>query len=179
MDRWLRGPHLGSGSLSYNLDVWRSSSWKLAYLMRTNATARRDTGADPRRTGSSYRPFGVTAIAFLQAITSVAAIYRWWDGGPVSSGFSNPVIYINALSASVAFTGLIVAVGLLLIVRWAWPLALFVLSVQLGVGLWAYYQDHPSFIIMVLNVASIFYLNSRDVREAFGFVRARDTLPIE
>ena len=147
--------------------------------MQTNSTVGTSTEAARSLVVQRDRPFGVTAIAFLQVGASATAIFRWWESGPIDSGFSDPAVYLNSLSAGVAFTGVILAVGLLAMVRWAWPLALFILSVQLGVGLWAYYQDHPGYLTMIFSVAAIFYLNSRDVRDAFGYVRARESLPIE
>ena len=109
----------------------------------------------------------------------MSAIYRWWAAGPFDAGFLHPSVYLNSLSVAVAITGLIVAVGLIGIVRWAWPLALFVLSIQLAVGLWAYSHNQPFFDTMIPSVVAIFYLNSRDVRGAFGFVRVRESLPVE
>jgi hydrogenase/urease accessory protein HupE len=121
----------------------------------------------------------VAAIAVIQVISSVSAIAGWWASDPFDTGVDDPAVYLNSLSVIVAVIGLIVAVGLLLVVRWAWPLALFVLSVQLSVGLWAYYQDHPNFVTMALSVVAIFYLNSRDVRGSFGYIRPRESTPIE
>lgn len=128
---------------------------------------------------ANNRPFGVTAIAFIQLVTSVSAITGWWASGPADAGFTDPAVYLNSLSVVVAIIGLTVAISLLLMVRWAWPLALFVLSIQLAVGLWAYYHGHPNYVTMALGVIAIFYLNSRDVRGAFGYVRARESVPIE
>jgi len=139
------------------------------------------TSSERKRVTASRlnRPFGVTAVAYLQVATSGAAIYGWWLSDPFDTRLSDPEVYLSSLSVALAVTGLIVAIGLLATVRWAWPLALFVLSVQLAVGLWAYTHGHAIYETMALSVASIFYLNSRDVRGAFGFVRARETLPIE
>lgn len=146
-----------------------------------NEIPRSVTGSEfeERSASSRDRPFGVTAIAFLQAVISAIAIYRWWLSDPLDARFTEREVYLSSASVALAVTGLIVAVGLLVMVRWAWPLALFVLSVQLGVGLWAYYHDQPIYETMFLSVVSIFYLNSRDVRDAFGFVRARESLPVE
>lgn len=125
------------------------------------------------------RPFGVTAIAFIQVVSSVAAITGWWASGPFDTGLGDPAVYLNSLSVGVAVIGLIVAVGLLLMVRWAWPLALFLLSIQLGVGLWAYYHEQSNYVTMALSAIAIFYLNSRDVRGGFGYIRARESIPVE
>lgn len=125
------------------------------------------------------RPFGVTAIAFLQVVISVVALYRWWLSDPLDASVTEREVYLSTAAAALAVIGLIVAVGLLAILRWAWPLALFLLSVQLAVGLWAYYHNHPTYDTMFLSAVSIFYLNSRDVRETYGFVRARESIPVE
>lgn len=125
------------------------------------------------------RPFGVTAIAVIQAITSASAITRWWRSGPFDAGMGDTAVYLSSLAVLVAVIGLIVAGGLLSMVRWAWPLALFVLSVQLAVGLWAYYNGHPNYLTLALGVIAIFYLNWRDVRRAFGYLKVRESTPIE
>ncbi len=125
------------------------------------------------------RPFGVPAIAAIQVVSSASAIAGWWASGPADTGFRTTEVYLNGLQAAIAVLGLIVAVGLLFMVRWAWPLALFVLSVQLAVGLWSYHHGHPNYITLVLSVLAIFYLNSRDVRGAFGYIRTREIVPIE
>ncbi len=147
--------------------------------MKEIPSVRTSTEIDIQPGHNLSRPFGVTAIAFLQVITSGTAIYRWWLRGPFDAGFLHPSVFLNSLSVAIAITGLIVAVGLLWMVRWAWPLALFVLSIQLAVGLWAYNHNQPFYETMVPSVASIFYLNSRDVRGAFGYVRVRESLPVE
>jgi len=121
----------------------------------------------------------VTAIAVIQAITSVSAIAGWWRSGPFDAGMRDSAVYLSSLAVLVAVIGLIVAGGLLSMVRWAWPLALFVLSVQLAVGLWAYYHGHPNYITLALGVVAIFYLNWRDVRRAFGYLKVRESTPIE
>ena len=125
------------------------------------------------------RPFGVTAIAVIQAISSVTAIFGWWSSGPLDAGLRDPAIYLRSMSVVIAIIGLVVAFGLLLMVRWSWPMSLFVLSVQLAVGLWAYYEGHANYWIMALSVVAILYLNSRDVRGSFGFTRVRETMPVE
>ena len=147
--------------------------------MRQQTTAETNRGRRRDSTHDRSRPFGVTAIAFIQVVSSVAAITGWWASGPFDAGMSDPAVYLNSLSVGVAIVGVIVALGLLLMVRWAWPLALFLLSIQLGVGLWAYYHGHPNFVTMALSVITIFYLNSRDVRGGFGFIRARESIPVE
>jgi hypothetical protein len=121
----------------------------------------------------------VTAIAVILVISSVSAIAGWWASEPFDTGMDDPAVYLNSLSVLVAIIGLVVAAGLLAMLRWAWPMALFVLSVQLAVGLWAYYHDHPNFVTLALSVVAIFYLNSRDVRGSFGYIRPRESTPIE
>ncbi|CAN5654364.1 hypothetical protein BH23CHL2_BH23CHL2_22240 [soil metagenome] len=147
--------------------------------MRQQTELASSRNASARSTRIRSRPFGVTAIAFIQLVSSVAAITGWWVSGPLDAGLAARAVYLNSLSVVVAVVGLIVAGGLLLMVRWAWPLALFVLSIQLGVGLWAYYHGHPNYVTMALSVLAIFYLNSRHVRGGFGFVRVRETMPVE
>lgn len=125
------------------------------------------------------RPFGVTAIAVIQVIAAGAAAAGWLRSDPFETGLSDPAVYFQSLTIALAIITLIAAVGLLILHHAAWSLILLVISVNMGVGLWAYYDGHPNYITMGLNVVSIFYLNSREVRQAFGVARVRDTVPIE
>lgn len=128
---------------------------------------------------ANQRPFGVTAIAVLQVITAGAAMVGWWQREPFEEGLLDPSVVTHSLTLGLALLTLIAAFGLLLMHEWAWPTVLAAISVNMGVGLWAYYDGHPNYVTMILNVISIFYLNSRDVRHAFGIVRPRDSVPVE
>lgn len=126
------------------------------------------------------RPFGVTMIAVIQLLAALAAIYGWWTRGPFDASLRDPATYAHMLTAALATASLIGAFGLLLMVRQAWPFVLLVISVNMAVGLWAYVDDHPNYVTMTLNMVSVFYLNSRDVRGAFGYIRPRDSgVPLE
>lgn len=133
-----------------------------------------DAGYDERE-----RPFGVAAIAVLQVITAGAAMYGWWTRDPFDAGLFDPSVFLHSLTFALASLTLIAAIGLLLMHQWAWPAVLLAISVNMAVGLWAYYDSHPNYVTMTLNVISIFYLNSRDVRQAFGRLRPRDSVPVE
>lgn len=133
-----------------------------------------DAGYDVRK-----RPFGVTAIAVIQVVAAAVAMYQWWSRDPFEAGLLDTSVYLHSLTFALASLTLIAAVGLLLMHKWAWPAVLLAISVNMAVGLWAYYDDHPNYIMMTLNVIAIFYLNSRDVRLAFDRVRPRDSVPIE
>lgn len=124
-------------------------------------------------------PFGVTAIAVIQVVAAAVAAFSWWTSDPFEAGLGDPAVYFQSLSIGLAVITLIAAVGLLLLHPAAWSLTLLVISVNMGVGLWAYYNGHPNYITMGLNVASIFYLNSREVRLAFGVARSKESVPIE
>lgn len=132
-----------------------------------------------RETTQQERPFGVTAIAVIQAIAAAAAVVGWWRRDPFETGIADPTVYLQSLTVVLALFTLIAAIGLLLLHSSAWSLILLIISVNMGVGLWAYYDGHPNYVTMGLNVISIFYLNSREVRRAFGVARSREHVPIE
>jgi hypothetical protein len=52
--------------------------------------------------------------------------------------------------------------------RWAWVGAIVMSGLSLAFALGAWWDDHPVYFAMALNVVAVFYLNQRDVRAHFG-----------
>jgi hypothetical protein len=61
----------------------------------------------------------------------------------------------------------VAAIGLLLRVRPAWGLTMFLVGIGLAVNLYAYFRGDPNYLRLALFVATAFYLNQRPVREVF------------
>jgi hypothetical protein len=80
----------------------------------------------------------------------------------------SPVVEAEGTFASaVCLFGLITAVGLIRLDRWAWVATMLWVGFVLAVALVAYVQDQPSYPVMVLSVLQVLYLNQSDVQRAF------------
>ena len=51
--------------------------------------------------------------------------------------------------------------------RWGWVLLMIQLGISLSISIWQYFGEFPNFVMMALNVASVFYLNQREVQRLF------------
>lgn len=59
-------------------------------------------------------------------------------------------------------------VGMLLRVRSAWGLAMFLVMIGLAVNLFSYFSGDPNLLRLLIFVITAFYLNQRAVREVFA-----------
>jgi hypothetical protein len=118
------------------------------------------------------RPFGVTMIALMQALAAPTA--------GVSMFFANTAFGVSDLwerisSAAVSLLGvlgIVIAVGLWRLQRWAWVATMLWFGFTMVEALITYAAGEPQYGIMVLSIITVFYLNQRDVQQAF---RARTT----
>ncbi len=62
----------------------------------------------------------------------------------------------------------ITAVGLWLLKRWAWVATMVLVGIGLFTGIWQVLLGRPLDITLLFNVIVVFYLNSRDVQNAFS-----------
>jgi hypothetical protein len=115
------------------------------------------------------RPFGVYAIALLQALNAIT------HGAGVVLGLEDHLVVSAATIASDAFAalymvvGIAVAAGLLLLKRWAWVATMLWVGGIMAAELVLYFRnDDPNYAVMALSVAQVFYLNLSDVQGAFA-----------
>ena len=73
---------------------------------------------------------------------------------------------------SLGFLNIIFAIGLWMMLRWAWVATMLWTGVNLALGLWDYGQGDPNYVSMLINVLIVFYLNLREVQEAFNKPRS-------
>lgn len=118
------------------------------------------------------RPFGLIAIIILQTVQAVA-----WAG--LLYAYTRPELTeeIEAFLdiSSVAYAVQIGSMLLLLVAlpavwllkRWGWILLMLQLGISLSMGIWQFFDGAPNYLIMVLNVFIVFYLNQRDVQQLF------------
>ena len=51
--------------------------------------------------------------------------------------------------------------------RWAWIGAILMSGLGLAFAIGAWWDGHPQYLAMVINVVAVFYLNQREVRSVF------------
>ncbi|MDQ7026850.1 MAG: DUF2127 domain-containing protein [Anaerolineae bacterium] len=128
--------------------------------------------------GKPKRPFGVAVIVLLTlAIVSVTLF-------PLLALPSLPSwTVLNELEIYAAVTPfrvvnivlvpfqLLLAFGLWYLRRWAWVLYMIQLGISMTVSLQAHFSGHgdADYVGMAINVLIVFYLNQRDVQQAFGY----------
>lgn len=119
----------------------------------------------------SRRPFGLIAIVILQVVSlsvPLVDLLRVQAGQP--SRFlpgvedSNIVLIVNL---GVVLVQLGIAFGLWWFKSWAWFLIMFQLGVGMTGDIWRYIEGSPPYFSMLLNVIMVFYLNQREIQQAF------------
>jgi uncharacterized membrane protein (DUF2068 family) len=123
------------------------------------------------------RPFGVSVIIGIQVLSLLAAISTLLIEFAALTGRIE--IDPNTLSIGDIFWSLLVTVlnlasiyGLWRMRRWAWFITMVDLGVSMLIGLYGYFYGEPDYWTMLFNVLIVFYLNQRDVQNAF--VRRRN-----
>ena len=127
------------------------------------------------------RPFGVKAIIFLHLLTAVVPLLAFFllDDQSISKIISAN-FFINlgflatdqrgieiGLLGAFALLQVVLILGLWQMRSWAWLLVMIVTGLSMALQIWRYFQGFPDYLTMVINVLVVFYLNQRDVQQAF------------
>ena len=114
------------------------------------------------------RPFGIYVIAALQALNALATglraigVVNTPETGGIDDAFS------GSLAVLMMLAGLIVAVGLVQLKRWAWVALMLWVGLNLFVELGFYFNGkETNYLVLVISIAQCFYLNLSDVQAAF------------
>ena len=124
------------------------------------------------------RPFGLKAIVALllvQAIAGAVVVAAYVLGS------QNPLAQLSTISTTLSAASVLVisqlalaplrlaaAIGLWRIHHWAWLLTMMVLAYTLASEIIAFFLTQPNFLMMVLGVVTVFYLNQREVQDLFA-----------
>jgi hypothetical protein len=114
------------------------------------------------------RPFGVTVIALMQGIASPTTGISWvLNDSPfgISRAYEKTGDY---LVVAFGVLGFAIAIGLWRLKRWAWVSTMVWFGFTMAGSLIAWAQDDPQYLLMVISIITVFYLNQRDVQQAFG-----------
>ena len=79
---------------------------------------------------------------------------------------------MDAIALVILVVGLIIAIGLWRLHRWAWAGVMIWTGVNLATALYQYFHGRPDYAAMAEGMVVVFYLNQRDVRQAFEPIRA-------
>lgn len=114
-------------------------------------------------------PFGIVIVAALRAVEAVGLIVVALDLGkwPIAGvplPFTELTIFRTLELATAAVT-LLGIVGLLSYRRWGWILTVVLVGLGLVGDLLRVWMGEPTYLGLLLNVVTAFYLNSRSVRE--------------
>jgi hypothetical protein len=111
------------------------------------------------------RPLGVKIVALLQTLNAVTHSLSAL-AGIEAPGFGARVDF--TLVVLITGAGLLVALGLLTLKRWAWIAAQLWLGVVMAVQTFIYLRDgEANYVIMLLSVAQVLYLNLPEVQASF------------
>lgn len=120
-------------------------------------------------------PFGVKVIIVLQLATIIGwllGLTAFWyspdfqfelqaELGPGVGGL------ISVLGLLIVALQLLIVYGLLRLRPWAWYMVILLAGLSLAANLWRYFADAPSYLMMVINVLTVLYLNQREVQQPF------------
>ncbi|MEM7331619.1 MAG: hypothetical protein AAF490_05980 [Chloroflexota bacterium] len=118
------------------------------------------------------RPFGLSAIIVLQMLNVLSLVGIFYIQS-TSDLFTQD---LNLVDFSLISTFVQIGSMLLLAValpgvwffkRWGWLLLMFQLGISLSIGIWQFFGQSTNFVMMAFNVASVFYLNQREVQRLF------------
>ncbi len=124
-------------------------------------------------------PFGVIVIAVVYLVSAASAV---WQSDIPERGvevFLDRAGYFELAWVLYSLVGLVLAVGLLRLRPWAWTATMLWAGVSMTTALVAYVQGEPRYVVMLLSVVAVFYLNSRDVRAVFHPETLREDHPRE
>ncbi len=122
------------------------------------------------------RPFGVYVIAFFLALRildfffETVRVQRAGLPSLLLPSTANPALQTSIRIAGTVFLVLII-IGVLRLKRWALITTTLLAGISLAFGLWLYAQGRPQYLNMFASVLIAFYLNQREVQQAFDTQR--------
>jgi hypothetical protein len=120
------------------------------------------------------RPFGVYIVLILLLLTQALAFFGdvFINDFPILPPLAlmeieNPqtILIINVIIALIV---LWIMIGLWRLKRWAWYTTMILIGISLMWNIWRYTQERTPYLIMLIEVIAVFYMNQRSVQSAFG-----------
>lgn len=133
---------------------------------------------------SRQRPFGVMVIIVLQLLGITVLVFEvfgfqlgpasiiapvWYrDEELIFGAWRAPNLLESALGTILVLAEILIVYGLWRLQRWAWLLLMIQLGLGMALYLWLYFNGIALYVSMLLNVIAVFYLNQREVQQAFA-----------
>jgi hypothetical protein len=106
-------------------------------------------------------------IALFQALSGPTTGFSFvLNRFTFSVGQGTSEVDLEALVLTVL--GCVIAVGLWRLKRWAWVAVMIWTGAALAGALVLYFRGQPNYPLMIEHIIIVFYLNQRDVQQAFG-----------
>jgi hypothetical protein len=131
------------------------------------------------------RPLGVLIVALVQFVRAALRSARCWgsapperrlaeDRRPVAGPATGTVAFViaRAIGIGLVAASVLVGIGLLAGRRWGWIGSIVISGLSLAFALGAWWDGHPVYAAMVINIVAVFYLNQREVRAVYDVVPA-------
>ncbi len=133
------------------------------------------------------RPFGVIAVIVLTALSAVSslafatlmvlALYVPAAEVQMRDLKIGPWLAVYVFAAGVVQIAIVI--GLWRLKRWGWFLVMLNTGFGMFLNLWAHFHAQPNYITMVVLVLIVFYMNQREVQQAFLEPAASGPSPAE
>lgn len=124
------------------------------------------------------RPFGVTVLVVISLISALITLLSALDPArlpvtvPLFLRFYSQITPSDILNVLLVPLELFLVFGLWYLKRWAWVLYMIRIGLSMMLNLNAHFAGtDPNYLLMALDVLLVFYLNQRDVQQAFGYRR--------
>jgi hypothetical protein len=122
------------------------------------------------------RPFGVTVLVVISLISALITLLSVLDPARLPVAVPSFLRFYSQITPSDILNVLLVPLELFLVFglwylkRWAWVLYMIRIGLSMMLNLNAHFAGtDPNYLLMALDVLLVFYLNQRDVQQAFGY----------
>jgi hypothetical protein len=118
------------------------------------------------------RPPGVAVLALIHMLAAVLGLLALAGVAALQPATGRAILLealgnLAPLYASVSVAGILIAIGLWRLDRWAWYAAMVFTGIGLAWQLLLYHDGHQNYLYMLVYVIEAFYLNQRDVKRVF------------
>jgi hypothetical protein len=132
----------------------------------------------PQPPAGRRRPFGIVVLSVLLlaiALLNASALLGLREAIP---GSGNAALLekfgdLSSVLGVLALSGIIPAIGVWLLRRWAWYWAMIWTGTSLAYQILLFVSGYPNYAYLTIYVVTAFYLNQRDVKGIFETQRER------
>ncbi len=126
----------------------------------------------PGRRSIGRRPLGIVILALIHVLAATLGLLALAGVAAVQPGSGRAILFealgdLTPVYAAISAAGILIAIGLWRLDRWAWYAAMVFTGAGLAWQILLYLQGHQSYLYMLVYVVEAFYLNQREVKRAF------------